>query len=195
MELTDAEREADGLKLLKWNDDVLSGEGFVPWTAFSHPQLGEVEIGGWLPKTVRQNPPAPLLREECHKNMLFSLALAATVPRLSITKLTVELISTGTYRVVAGVENMGFLPTSGSETAIKAQVARPVEVELTGAEVLQGPAKQRLGHLPGRVSHGGFGFAKRVEWIVKAEAGTSLEVTASSPRAGKASALIVLEEV
>ncbi|KAF0194707.1 MAG: carboxypeptidase [Bacillota bacterium] len=192
VELTDAEREADSLKLLKWNDEVLSGKGFVPWTAFDHPQLGAVEIGGWLPKTVQQNPPTELLQDECHKNMLFSLALAATVPRLSITKVRVEPLSTDTYRVVVGVENTGFLPTSGSEAAIRAQVARPVEVELIGAHILQGPAEHKLGHLPGRSSHGGFNTTKKVEWLIKAQSGSIITVCARAPRAGNASTAITL---
>ena len=192
VELTDAEREADGLKLLKWNDETLGGQGFVAWTAFDHPQLGNVEIGGWLPKTVRQNPPVELLQEECHKNMLFSLSLAATVPRLSITNVRTEAISTDTYRVVVGVENTGFLPTSASEAAIRAQVARPVAVELTGAEVLEGEAEQKLGHLPGRTSHGGFNATKKVEWLIKAPSGSVITVCAKTPRAGHASITITL---
>ena len=192
VELTDAEREADGLKLLKWSDEALGGQGFVAWTAFDHPQLGNVEIGGWLPKTVRQNPPAELLQEECHKNMLFSLSLAATVPRLSITNVRVEAVATDTYRVVLGVENTGFLPTSGSEAAIRAQVARPVAVELTGAEVLEGEAEQKLGHLPGRSSHGGFNATKKVEWLIKAQPGSVITVCAKTPRAGNTSVTITL---
>ncbi|MDP3488196.1 MAG: hypothetical protein Q8S19_09760, partial [Bacillota bacterium] len=129
-----------------------------------------------------------------HKNMLFSLALAATVPRLSITNVRVEPISTDTYRVVVGVENTGFLPTSGSEAAIRAQVARPVEVELSGseAEVLQGPAQQKLGNLPGRASHGGFNATKKVEWLIKAQAGSVITVRARAPRAGNTSTAITL---
>ena len=41
---------ADALKLLKWNDEALNGEGFKPWKEFDHPQLGKVEIGGWKTK-------------------------------------------------------------------------------------------------------------------------------------------------
>ena len=34
---------ADDLKLMKWNDEVLGGKGFVNWYEFDHPQLGKVE--------------------------------------------------------------------------------------------------------------------------------------------------------
>ncbi|MBM3458690.1 MAG: carboxypeptidase, partial [Armatimonadetes bacterium] len=36
----------DDLAMLRWNDEKLGGRGFVEWKPFSHPQLGEVEIGG-----------------------------------------------------------------------------------------------------------------------------------------------------
>jgi murein tripeptide amidase MpaA len=37
----------DDFKLLKWNDEVLKGRGYVDWYAYKHPQLGSVELGGW----------------------------------------------------------------------------------------------------------------------------------------------------
>ncbi|MBS3951101.1 MAG: hypothetical protein KGZ53_10655, partial [Peptococcaceae bacterium] len=88
--------------------------------------------------------------------------------------------------------NTGFLPTSGSEAAIRAQVARPVEVELIGAHILQGPAEHKLGHLPGRSSHGGFNTTKKVEWLIKAQSGSIITVCARAPRAGNASTAITL---
>ena len=39
-----------------WNDQVMGGRAFVPFTPFDHPTLGKVEIGGWKPG-VRLNPP------------------------------------------------------------------------------------------------------------------------------------------
>ncbi len=37
----------DELKLLRWSDQKLDGDGFVAWKRFDHPQLGPVEIGGF----------------------------------------------------------------------------------------------------------------------------------------------------
>ncbi|MEO6486539.1 MAG: M14 family metallopeptidase, partial [Thermoanaerobaculia bacterium] len=37
----------DEVKLLRWSDKELGGEGFVKWRKFQHPQLGAVEIGGF----------------------------------------------------------------------------------------------------------------------------------------------------
>lgn len=41
---------------LKWADKMYHGAGFVPWHPFHHPQLGDVEIGGWA-KLSRRTPP------------------------------------------------------------------------------------------------------------------------------------------
>src|SRR4051812_33854961 len=54
----------DDLKLLKWNDEVLGGQGFIDWYAFDHPQLGAVELGGWDTLYTWSNPPPALLEQE-----------------------------------------------------------------------------------------------------------------------------------
>jgi hypothetical protein len=41
----------DDLKLMKWNDTVLKGKGFVDWYAFDHPQLGRVELAAGTAST------------------------------------------------------------------------------------------------------------------------------------------------
>ncbi len=186
MQLTDKQREEDGLKLLKWNDEVLDGEGFVNWHCFEHPELGEVEIGGWLPKTVRQNAPGKLLPEECSKNLLFSLAHASTLPKLALPKAEVAAVAENTYRVTAVVENIGYLPTSGSVKAEQNGVADPVKVEVIlpeGGKLLHGKAQIELGHLPGR-SGGARASKRKVEWIVSLPNQTSVTIKASATRAG-----------
>ena len=56
--------EEEMLKLLRWQDEQLDGDGFMPWTPFDHPQLGPVEIGGWKRMyTFRNPPPAEYLEE------------------------------------------------------------------------------------------------------------------------------------
>ena len=54
----------DDLKLLAWNDETLGGRGFVDWYPFHHPQLGEIELGGWDALYTWSNPPHALLERE-----------------------------------------------------------------------------------------------------------------------------------
>lgn len=187
LQLTEDEKEEDGLNLLRWNDQVLQGQGFVEWRPFEHPELGQVEIGGWLPKTVRQNPPLTLLAEECVKNMRFSLVQAATLPRLAIRDVNLASIGQNTFRLTVTVVNGGYLRTSGSVQAERNKVAKPVTVELAvpaGGQILSAPAKHELGHLPGYAE--GQSAARKVEWVLELPPGSEIEVLAKAPRAGTA---------
>ena len=55
--VSEAERHA-------WNDAELGGTGFAPWKKYAHPQLGEVEIGGWRARFISRNPPPRFLEGE-----------------------------------------------------------------------------------------------------------------------------------
>lgn len=178
-EKTDKEREEDGLKLLAWNDQELGGAGFVNWRPFTHPQLGQVEIGGWLPKTVRQNIPPHLLEEEIKGNCIFTLRHALALPEMRITSITVEKQDTNTYVISMGVANSSYLPTNVTEMALKIRSAKPVTAELILPEGMQAVGcklKQELGHLPG--------FAQRkIEWAVKGHGQVTVRI--SGEKAGQ----------
>jgi murein tripeptide amidase MpaA len=184
---TPNEIEADGVKLLQWNDQELNGEGFVAWTPFVHPNLGPVEIGGWKTKYVRQNPPEKFLEAECHNNAMFTLVHAHSLPQLDIRKVKVEAVSPGFYRVSAGVVNQGYLPTNGSDQAARLSVTKPVEATIAGEGVAisAGKEKLELGQLAGWGE-------KKVEWLVQAKAGTKATITAHGERAGKAQIEVTL---
>jgi len=178
-EKTDKEREEDGLKLLAWNDQELGGAGFVNWRPFTHPELGEVEIGGWLPKTVRQNIPSHLIEDEIKGNCIFTLRHALALPEMRITKVTAVQKDNNTHLVSLDVVNAGYLPSHVTEVALKIRVAKPVTAELIlpeGMQVVGCKLKQELGHLPG--------FAQRkVEWVVKGRGQVTVRV--SGEKAGQ----------
>lgn len=178
---TEKEREADQLKILEWNDKELEGKGFINWAPFSHPQLNDIEIGGWDTKYVRQNPPHKFLEEECRNNMNFTFVHINALPELKLQRVKTEKVGEDVYRITAAVVNAGYLPSSGSDLAARNKFAKPVEAELTTCqgEVVSPKAKFEVGHLPGRSE-------KKVEWLVKAPAGTKVTITASAQRAGKA---------
>jgi murein tripeptide amidase MpaA len=195
--------EANGLAMLAWNDKELSGEGFVNWYDFEHPQLGKVQLGGWRMKDVLQNAPPRFLKAESHKNALFTLKHAGALPRIAIDHTAVEHLGDGVYRVEVIIKNTGYLPTNVTEMAKQNKMAKPVTVALglpEGAELVLGKVKEELGHLEGRVV-GGWSFypgnlsnnrAKRVEWIVKAPNGGELTVKAVSEKAGKQATVLSL---
>jgi hypothetical protein len=193
----------DELARLAWNDRVLGGAGFLPWRPFEHPQLGAVEIGGWDPKFVRQNPPPALLPEECRRAVDFALCLARATPRLSLGPARVDALGPGTYRVRAHVRNEGYLPTSATRVAVESRITRPVRVALElppGAAVRDGPPEREVGEIDGYgcARPGPWGppaqadSERWVDFVVTAPPGGRVRLRAEHARAGTAVAEVVL---
>jgi murein tripeptide amidase MpaA len=191
--------EEDQLNLLAWNDAALGGAGFIPWRPFEHPQLGRVEIGGWTYKFTTQNAPPRYLREVCERHAPWTFYLARTLPELTIAEVRVEPLDGALRRVTARVRNDGYLPTNLSQQALVTGTARPVEVTLTleGAELVEGPARQSLGHLPGRSLRAGptwaapanSASAREVSWLIRPTGPEARgRIVARSPKAGVANA-------
>ena len=198
--LTPKEQEEVQLKTLNWNDEVMKGECFFPWTVFEHPQLGQVEIGGWNMKEGRQNPPVKLLEEECEKALRFSLMHMEALPQLSI-EVKSEKVEGNVWRVSAAVENVGFLPSSSTQKAVDNRICAPVKAEICGGVVLQGESEIKLGHLIGRgasLQLGPYGAGspggrrKKAEWLIEAAEDTEITVSAKSERAGTVRQKLVL---
>jgi hypothetical protein len=185
---TPEKREAIQLKLLEWNDRELGGRGFYNWTEFDHPQLGKVEIGGWHPKFVLQNPPHHLLEAECHKNAQWVLRQAAALPEASLGEITVEKVRDGVYKLTALCENIGYLPTYTTNKGKGVGAVKPDVVRLLGdCQVLAGKPEVEIGHLEGYMNGQGRGPARscaRASWLVQAAAGSELTVELETQRAG-----------
>jgi hypothetical protein len=182
--ITDAEN-------LRWLDENLPGKHFKPWSKFSHPQLGEVEIGGFDPKFFRQNPPPELLEEWAAKEARFNLLLVKSLPQVRIVSLDVKPVKKepGVFEVVGVFTNDGFLPTA-LEMARRVKIVRPDTVDIrlkgAGAALAAGTkARQDLDVLKS-------GERKEVRWKVKASGtqGVEAEVTLSSTRGGVARATV-----
>ncbi|MBI1280715.1 MAG: peptidase M14 [Anaerolineaceae bacterium] len=205
----------DEIKLLKYNDEHLGGKGFVDWQPFEHPQLGHIDIGGWTHMyTFRNPPPASMsatekarnfLRDTIHTNCLFTLKHAACTPLIQIESLRAESLGANLYKLTAVIANVGFLPTNTTERAIKYGTAGSVKTDLQladGIELIMGLQSQDLGHLAGRNErvatwspwmpdwHHPKGKA---EWLVRADPGSEITITAGAQRAGWKQATVTLK--
>ncbi len=194
--LSDADREADALLQLQWNDKELDGAGFINWHPFEHPQFGMVEIGGWEPKYLGQNPPEKLLHQECHKNCLFTIEHALSLPLLRIGEVRVKSVGSGIWSIAAQVCNHGYLPTNVTEVAVSLKATKPVTAELKSeGRIVGAKGKQELGQVNGRgagsTSFWGSNHSpvteKWTEWVVVAPAGSSVEIVVEHDRGGKVS--------
>ncbi len=195
--------DSDDLAMAKVLDEHAEGEGLFDWKPFEHPQLGKVEIGGWDYKFALQNPPGPLLEEVVTGNALFVLRKMGVLPHLKIESTNAESLGGDVYKVSAVVINDGFLPTYVSSIGKKNGRAKAPKLTLKGADLVTGKDEITIDHLEGRASlHAPLGIPVRsgnlargyAEWIVRAEAGTEIEITAASTKAGTVSASIKLPE-
>jgi murein tripeptide amidase MpaA len=195
----------DEVKLLRWSDKELGGDGFVPWHPFNHPQLGAVEIGGFDLIRYWYNIPFNRLEKEVAPHSDWLIELGLSTPRLAIRSFSATPVGSNLWRVRLIVENSGWLPTNGSQQALDQQVVGDVHVDLTlpsGARLVDGDAHRSLGQLEGRSGQRStatwWGYAPGTpdrafaDWIVEAPAGTRLSVKAAHDRAGSAGAEIVL---
>lgn len=155
--ITEAER-------MHWNEEELKGQGFTDWDLFNHPQLGQVEIGGWRTRFTRQNPPPHLLRSELELYIPWMLWLAEISPRVVIKDISVKPVdSKDVVKITVTVENEGYLSTNITQRAIEARVDSPVRaaVSLKNAKLIGGGNHTNLGHLKGsRDTQGRAGIAE-----------------------------------
>jgi hypothetical protein len=189
---------ADDLKLLAWNDEELSGRGYIDWYPFEHPQLGPVELGGWNLFYCWENPPPEFLEREIAPHSEFAVYHLLISPRLELSRVEVERLGATTYRLEVVVENTGFLATNVTAKALERKVCPGIEVELglpEDARLLSGEDKVELGQLGGRVRERSLLWwfepddppdRAKVEWVVEAPRGGTIRVEARHRRAGVA---------
>ncbi len=205
-DIPDEEEQKKLADSIRWLQENNGGAGYLPWTKFDHPQLGEVEIGGFDYKNTIQNPPAGFLLQEVEKHTRFMMRAMKTLPRLAWQDVKASLLADGCWQVEGTVINLGYLPTSAMKEAEVLKTAKPVKVVLSGAEVLFGKAEEEIGHLegfsgakgnytpmgPSTMAHAP--YSKHMSWVVKAESGSEVTLCAACPRSGRSELKITLEE-
>jgi len=163
---------------------------FHEWEPYDHPQLGEVEIGGW-DDVARSNPPVREMDDVATRVTEAVLAVAEWRPDVRIAALDAASVDANAdgrrlYRVRATLVNRGRLSTGITEQAAATHLrARPrVRVALADGgvgdddddlEAVSGPLRRRIDHLDA-----GDG-STTLEWVLRAPPAT-LELTVTSPR-------------
>jgi hypothetical protein len=187
---------------MKWNDEVLNGQGYIDWYEFDHPQLGKVELGGWHFMYTWRNPPLHLLEKEIAPLADFAIYSCLVSPKLELHSLDVQSIG-NLHTIRLALQNTGWLPTNVTKKALEMKVVRELEVDIElpdGARLIVGKKKTTLGQLAGRdqkpamLTWGGDATddRTRVEWVVQAEAGTEVKITAVHERAGTVRTTVTL---
>jgi len=179
--------EGIDLRLLQWMDGEKI-DGFVKWTPFKHPTLGDVEIGGFKPYVVT-NPPAEKIAELGASHAKFVLYLTSIFPKVKIAKAEAAALGGGLYRIRADVENTGYLPTALTQAVI-ARSIKPVMVQLgvPPESIVTGNEKtNQISALAGS------GNRQSYEWVIKGKPGTTITLKVVSQKSGTDTATLTLQ--
>ncbi len=128
----------------KFDDIVNQGTMFRDWKKFQHPQLGEIEIGGWKQFTTRI-PPKFMLPELVHRNAAMILFTAGHTPSVKLELIEKKSLGDNLYRIRVRVSNERALPTL-SALAQRRDLTRKdiLKIGGNGLEVVSGGIIQDL---------------------------------------------------
>lgn len=174
--------------ILKWSDTVLKGKGFIDWTPYKHPTLGDVEIGGFIPY-LKTTPPPSQIEKTIAFHTDFYIKLMGRLAELNIKETSVESLEEGFYQVTIYLTNPGWFPTSSAQGR-RARTSWPIRVELQTAKGQSLFSGRSIVNIP---FIGGSGDTKKAEWIIKGKKGSKITIKASSPRLGSVKTTLVLE--
>ena len=158
--------------VLEWLDDHRGGVGFVDWTPYDHPQLGDIEIGGL---TQQGSLTAGRVQEDLDvfADQLSDVLLATLdwFPVVALEDLEITRHGEGLYTIEVAVVNTGVLPTS-TQLGADARISRPIRVRLQlppGVERMFGPQQKLVRRLDGG------GGREKLRWMIAGGAtGTQL---------------------
>lgn len=183
----------DDLAMMKWSDEALGGKWYVDWYPYSHPELGEVELGGWDGMFSFRNPPLEFLEKEIAKFPQWLVWQALISPKLAVRQATATPIGMDTYRIQVVLENTGWLPTYVTKKALEKKAVRGViaEIELPANASLEvGKIRQEFGQLEGRAyksatwNDDSTSDRMKLEWVVRSSGEGSVKVKVMHDRAG-----------
>jgi hypothetical protein len=97
-------------------DNLLLEAGWVPWHEVQHPTYGTVEVGGYK-KDVMRVPPTFLIEEMLHRNALFCLKHARSMPRVAIRDAVVTNLADGLRAIDVVFANERAIPTRTAQAA------------------------------------------------------------------------------
>ncbi|MFQ5655181.1 MAG: hypothetical protein ACE5GW_10695 [Planctomycetota bacterium] len=154
-------------------------DGFIPWRKVSHPQLGEVELGGFRPG-FREIPPAEDVDRLAAAAADTLKRAVALLPEVAIVKLKDEAKGGGIYRLEVVVGNDGKLPLALQQGLSSRHIEDGlVTLELPEGKVISGQAKERLPTL-------GASARRRYEWWVSGPARARVTLRVTTAHGGSA---------
>jgi hypothetical protein len=167
--------------------DTAGIQVFADWTPFTHPELGEVEIGGFRPYAV-SNPPAEQLPDLGRAHGAFVVRLTSMLPRVRVALTEVTNHGGGVFTVTVEIENAGYFPTSLQHGAVSRSVQPTmVQIQVVPEAVLSGDEKTTfIRQLEGS------GARERVSWLIRGNQGSTVDIVVRSDKGGTDTATVTL---
>lgn len=178
-------KKSEDAKWLAYADE--RGEGFIEWTAFDHPDLGPVELGGFVPG-FKFSPPDGELPRLVDEQAQFITALLERLPKIEVSGVTVEDRGGGIWQISMRVTNAGKLPTRAA-SGVKARRLAPlrIELDLPDERVIAGNRRR----LSQSLAPGGHLDAR---WLILAEPGESITIGVLSIELGDQTITATMQE-
>lgn len=163
--------------LIAFADKHPEVKGFVPWTAYKHPTLGDVEIGGFAP-FADNTPPVSMVDSLLDLHLPYLFELVKKLPKMAIAEVKMTDKGGGVYQLEAWVTNEGYLPfptAMGKRNKIPAPAIMTVEGD--GIEILSGKKRTPVNEMGGMKS-------TRYIWLVRSPKKGILTIRLESKQAG-----------
>jgi hypothetical protein len=173
---------SDDAKRLRWIDAHAESARFVPWHAFHHPELGDVEIGGFAPYALVEPPPTDRA-EIARKDIEFVVEACGDLARLGLVDTVAKDVGGGLWEVKAVLVNDGYLPYQ-SALGRRTGAVRPARVTLElpkDALLLEGERQTLVRDLDGS------GGRKELHWHVHGAPPSAMKIVLDTNHAGTAS--------
>jgi hypothetical protein len=147
--------------LLAYADKTLEGKGFAPWQKYNHPELGEVEIGGYVPY-LESTPKPEMIDSLLGAQLPWLLQLTTKLPQIGIASEKITEMGGNVYKVELYIENKGYLPYPIAMGQRNNQPA-PVIIVLDGEmQILEGIKRTPLGAIGGN-------SVKKLTWLIQTD--------------------------
>lgn len=173
--------------VLQWMDKEKI-DGFVAWTAVKHPDLGEVEVGGFKPYAA-VNPPPAKIAEMGKGHAEFALYLTTLFADVKIAKFEAVNQGGGLFRIKVEVANEGVWPTAMAH-AVVARAVKPTMVQLQVAPETIVSGQQKTNFIQSIM---GAGERTKFDWLIKAKAGQTIVLRVVSAKSGSDSRSVTLK--
>lgn len=137
-------------KIAAFDREHNAGRIFKRWKSVKHPQLGEVEVGGFDPRVGLWNPPYERLEQTCKEQSAAFLRVASLAPRIVVEVVKKE--RRGDHvQIELRVANRGYLGSYGLPSAKKLPHVEPLRLTVSAgqAHVLAPAPETEIGHLEG----------------------------------------------